>query len=138
MNTIPGATALSARAFNSIAPRRVVTRIRSPARIPSRRNSAGARLAIASGSISSSTVPRLVLGVARIGHRALALQPLPGDVVERGHRQLHLGENIGRAGVAPVEPHATADLLDLPPIKPSVAGQRQRGTAHLHLAIGIG
>ena len=58
---MPGATALSARAFNSISPRRVVTRTGSPARMPSRRNSAGARLATASGSISSSTQARRVI-----------------------------------------------------------------------------
>jgi hypothetical protein len=34
MKTWPGATALSARAFNSIMPRRVVTRICSPATMP--------------------------------------------------------------------------------------------------------
>jgi len=61
MNTIPGATALSLRAFNSIEPRRVVTRMRAPGPIPSRRNSAGARLATASGSISSKTLARRVI-----------------------------------------------------------------------------
>ena len=38
---MPGATALSARAFNSIVPRRVVTRTGSPAAMPSRRSSDG-------------------------------------------------------------------------------------------------
>ena len=58
---LPGATALSARAFNSIVPRRVVTRTGSPAAMPSRRSSAGARLATASGSSSSSTFARRVM-----------------------------------------------------------------------------
>ncbi len=61
MNTMPGAMALSLRAFNSIVPRRVVTRTRSPGCRPSRRNSAGARLATASGSSSSSTEARRVI-----------------------------------------------------------------------------
>jgi hypothetical protein len=46
--------------FDRAAPR-VVTRISSPAAMPSRRNSTGAKLATASGSISSSTLARRVI-----------------------------------------------------------------------------
>src|SRR6516165_6892123 len=63
-----------------------------------------------------------LLGRAWIGHRALALEPLPGDVVERRHCPLHLGEHVARMGVGPVEPDAARDLLDDPPIEASIAG----------------
>ena len=137
MKTRPGGTSLSARALSSIAPRRVVTRTRSPAAMPSRRRSAGReagdrlglelveharapghragvpvlelpaggqdhrvfvvghlgrrhdrrrdQLAAAGGGreavAEDDLVAGLVLGVAGIGHRALALEPLPGDAV---------------------------------------------------------
>src|SRR6266851_784287 len=123
MNTMPGAIALSLRAFNSMLPRRVVTRIGSPAAMPSRRSSAGAKLAAASGSSSSSTVARRDiagapgfgreavaehdiapghrLGIAGIGDGMLAQQPLPGDAVEGRHRRFHLREDVARMAVGP-------------------------------------
>src|SRR4029077_114457 len=58
VNTSPGAAALGCPSFSSIMPRRVVTRTGSPAAMPSRRNSAGARLATAPGSGSSGKLPR--------------------------------------------------------------------------------
>ena len=43
-----------------------------------------------------------------------------------------------RIGVGPVEPDASSDLLNDPPVEPRIAGQRQCRPAHLHLAVGVG
>ena len=76
--------------------------------------------------------------VARIGDRALALQPLPGDVGERGHGTRHLVVDLARMLVVPVEPDPACDLLDDPPVLTGIARQRQRPAAHLHLPVGVG
>ena len=51
-------------------------------------------------------VARLVGRVGRIGHRAFALDPLPRDVVERGHQRRHLGIDLARMRVVPRQPDA--------------------------------
>ena len=80
----------------------------------------------------------LVLVVARVGDRILALQPLPRDALDRRHAEAHLGENIGRPAVIPVEPHAAGDFLDDPPVLARVARRVDGFSATLHPAIGVG
>ena len=59
-------------------------------------------------------------------------------MVERAHRALHLGEDLARVGVVPVEAEAAGELLDDPPVRPRLAGQRHGGAAELDLAVGVG
>ena len=67
-----------------------------------------------------------------------ALEPLPGNVVERGHQPLHLGEHFPRVGEVPGQAEPTAHLDDDLPVGPGVAGRRHEGAQHLHLAVGVG
>ncbi len=76
--------------------------------------------------------------VHRIGDGAFAHQPFPGNVLQRRHHLRHLGEHVGGAIVAPVEPHALADLLDDPEILPRIARRLDHLARELHPAIGVG
>ena len=58
--------------------------------------------------VEDDVVARHIRRIDRIGHRAFALQTLPGDVVERRHRHGHLGEHLGRTGVVPVQAQTLA------------------------------
>ena len=84
------------------------------------------------------SLPGLFGVVDRIGHRALAHQPVPGDVLQRRHHLRHLGEDIGRAVVIPRQAHALADLLDDPEILPRIAGRLDHLARELHAAVGVG
>jgi hypothetical protein len=68
----------------------------------------------------------------------LALQPLPGDAGDAGHQPTHLVEHLAGIRVAPGQAQAAPDLLDDPQVLSRVAGWRQRLTAHLHDAVGVG
>ena len=76
--------------------------------------------------------------VDRIGHRALAHQPLPGDVVQRRHHLRHLGEDVGRSAVIPGQPHPLGDLLNDPEVLPGIAGRLDHLARQLHAAVGVG
>ena len=84
------------------------------------------------------SLPGLFGIVDRIGHRALAHQPLPGDVLQRRHQLRHLGEDLARAGIIPRQAHALADLLDDPEILPRIAGRLDHLARQLHAAVGVG
>ena len=75
---------------------------------------------------------------AGIGHGAFPFQPLPRDIVERRHGPRHLGVDIGRALVGPVEAHSPGDFPDDPDVVPRLAGQGERLPAHLDLPVGVG
>ena len=58
-------------------------------------------------------------------------------MVERGHAELHLGEDLARMGVVPIEPKSLRKILNDPDILARLARQRQRLAPHLDLAIGV-
>ena len=71
-------------------------------------------------------VAGLVWSIARVGDSAFALQPLPGDVLERGHHARHLGKHVGGMAVVPRQPDAPGNFLDPHPVLACVPGQRDR------------
>ena len=73
----------------------------------------------------------------RVSHHMLPLQPFPRDVVERFHALLHLGENLGRMGVSPVEAKPFGKVHGDRPILPRVTRRRHGGAAHLDLTVGV-
>ena len=75
---------------------------------------------------------------ARVGHRVLALQPLPGDAGDVGHRVAHLVEHLGRLARCPVEAEPARDLLDDPQVLACVAGRVDRLAAQLDQPVGVG
>ena len=74
---------------------------------------------------------------ARVGHRVLALQPLPRDAGDARHGVPHLVEHLGH-GPSPVQARAAADLLDDPQVLARVAGRVEGLAAHLDEAVGVG
>jgi hypothetical protein len=76
--------------------------------------------------------------VGRIGHRALAHQAIPADVVQGRHQLCHFGVDIARTRIVPGQPHPLADLLDDPEILTRIAGRLDHLARQLHAAIGIG
>ena len=95
---------------------------------------ARAREALVEHHVAAGLVGR----VGRIGDVILALDALPGDVVERRHQPRHLLEHFADVLVVPLLAHALGEILDDPQILARVARQRQRLAAHLHLAVGVG
>ena len=83
-------------------------------------------------------VARLVGRRGGIGDGALALSRSQVMFAKRRHHARHLGEDVARMGVVPVEPHAAGELLDDPPVLPRLARRRQRLAAELHVAVGVG
>jgi hypothetical protein len=89
--------------------------------------------------LSKTTSPaRHVRPVDRIGDVVLALDALPGNVLERRHHRSHLGEDLAHMLVVPVAAHALGDVLDEPEVLPRLARQRQGLAAHLHLPVRVG
>ncbi len=76
--------------------------------------------------------------IDRIGHRALAHQPFPGDVLQGWHHLRHLGEDICRTVIVPGQSHPFGDFLDDPQILPRVAGRLDDLARELNAAVGIG
>ncbi len=75
---------------------------------------------------------------ARVGDRALLLQPLPRDAGDRVHTLAHLVEHVGNVGVVPGQTQAARQLIDDPEILPRVAGRIQRPAPQLHHPVGVG
>src|SRR5437588_822986 len=121
MKTAPRGVPSSTRAESVIPPRRELTVIVPPAGTPSARRSS-----------------ECVDALARIGYRVLALQALPADTRDRGHRLAHFREHVARVRVVPVEPDALCHLDDDPQILTRVAGWIERLAPELHRAIGVG
>ena len=92
------------------------------------------REAIAENHVLARPVDRL----DRVGHRTLALEPFPGDALDRGHDLAHLREHICRPAVAPVEAEPAGDLLDDPQILARVSRRLQGDAGELHLTVGVG
>ncbi len=88
--------------------------------------------------VEHHVAPRNVGTVDRISDVVLALDAVPGDVVERRHHRCHLGEHLADVLVVPVAADALREILDDPEILPRLARQRQRRASHLDLTIGIG
>ena len=54
------------------------------------------------------------------------------------HALLHFFKHLLGAGVVPTQPETPGDFLDNPPVGLCLPRRRQCGTAHLHLAVGVG
>ena len=103
--------------------------------------SAGTSLArpVLVGKPSPKTIasPGVIRCGARIHDGGFPLQALPRDVVERGHRKLHFGEDFRWVFVAPREAEPFGQLYRDPKIFARVAGQIERLAAHLHLPVRV-
>mmetsp|Transcript_22998 Transcript_22998/g.38834 ORF Transcript_22998/g.38834 Transcript_22998/m.38834 type:complete len:682 (+) Transcript_22998:1800-3845(+) len=73
-----------------------------------------------------------------VGHRILRLQPVPSDVLQRLHVQLHFREHIRRAGIIPTQPQPFRQFHLNPPVFLRLARRRHRRAAHLDLPVGVG
>ncbi len=98
------------------------------------REAARAREAVVEHDIAA----RHVRPIDRIGDGVLARDAIPGDVVQRRHHRRHLVEHLADMLVVPAAPEPVGNLGDDPEILARVARQRDRGAAHLHLAVGVG
>src|SRR5205823_3161424 len=71
--------------------------------------------------IEHHVMARLVWSIRWIRHCALAVDPIPGNIVEGRHQRSHLGIEVARMCIIPVKADAARDLLGDPPVGPRVS-----------------
>ncbi len=124
------------------APGRQNHRIVGVGQLVGRHDASRHQLALAAGGregISEDNVlARLIGRSTGIGYSRLALQALPGDVVERLHHLGHLAKHFASATVVPVQAQLARDELDNLQILLGLARHGHNRARNLHLAVGVG